>query len=290
MGERTDRTRKGEFVPQGAGFREHYGPWALVTGASSGIGEAFAREIASRGVNLVLVARRRDRLVRLARELQDAHSIEAIAVEADLCERDFLAPIEAACAGKDIGLVVSNAGFGLKGLHAEQDAERLDAMLAVNARAPMQLARAFAPGLTKRGRGGLLFTGSMEGFFGFPWSAAYSATKAFVLSLGESLWVELRAQGVDVLVLAPGATDTEALPSQGFRAEDLPGLLQPEEVARLALDRIRRGPAYVSGAMNRWSTRFLRLLPRSLAVRLAGATMRKTLGRASADGGTPPKP
>ncbi len=276
-------------MPQGAEFRERYGPWALVTGASSGIGEAFAREIASRGVNLVLVARRSDRLVRLARGLQDAHSIEAIAVEADLCARDFLAPIEAACAGKDIGLVVSNAGFGLKGPHAEQDAGRLDAMLAVNARAPMHLARAFAPGLAKRGRGGLLFTGSMEGFFGFPWSAAYSATKAFVLSLGESLWVELRTQGVDVLVLAPGATDTEALTSQGFRAEDLPGLMQPGEVARLALDRIRRGPTYVSGAMNRWSTRFLRLLPRSLAVRLVGATMRRAIGSASDDGEPTPK-
>lgn len=153
----------------------------------------------------------------------------------------------------------------------------------------MHLARAFAPGLAKRGRGGLLFTGSMEGFFGFPWSAAYSATKAFVLSLGESLWVELRTQGVDVLVLAPGATDTEALTNQGFRAEDLPGLMQPDEVARLALDRIRRGPTYVSGAMNRWSTRFLRLLPRSLAVRLAGATMRRAIGSASDDGEPTPK-
>jgi short-subunit dehydrogenase len=249
----------------------------LVTGASSGIGEQFARLLAAEGFHLVVVARRAERLEDLAAELRAAHGVEVEPLALDLAREDAAATLRAACAARDLGLVVSNAGIGLKGLHADQNPEALAEMLAVNCRAPLLIANAFAPKLVERGRGGLLLVGSIEAYVGFPYSAAYAASKAFVRSLGEALWAELRPCGVDVLVLSPGPTDTEILPSSGFRPEEMAGLMSPEEVARLALTRLGRGPSFVPGAGNRALVTALSLLPRKLAVTLAGKGMRAAL-------------
>jgi short-subunit dehydrogenase len=265
-------------------FARNYGPWAVVTGASSGIGEHFARQLAAEGLHLVLVARRAQRIERLAVELRGAHGVEVEALPLDLGRSDFLEPILAACAGKEVGLVVSNAGTGLKGPHHEAPPEKLGAMLDVNCRAPMLLARAFAPRLIERGRGGFLITGSLEAYQGFPYSAAYAATKAFVRSLGESLWFELREHGVDALVLNPGATDTEILPNQGIDPDDMVGLMPPQRVAQLALARLGRGPVTISGITNRILVGVLSTLPRRLALKLAARGMRDAIekGRALA--------
>src|SRR5262249_5999725 len=154
-------------------FADRYGPWALVTGASSGIGEAFARALAARGLHLVLTARRVPELEALAASLRAEHHDEVRVAGVDLARGGFLPALTAACAGVDVGLIVANAGFGLKGEHHEQDPERLTAMLSVNCLAPMLLANAFAPRLIARGRGGILFTSSIESFLPFPWSSAY---------------------------------------------------------------------------------------------------------------------
>ena len=186
----------GRPVPTPDDFRYRYGPWALVTGASSGIGEHFARRLADRGLNLLVAARRLDRLEALARELRDTHRVEVVPVAVDLAADEVADALVGACGERDVGLVVSNAGLGMKGLLADADAEELEDMLAVNCRAPMLVARAFAPRLVARGRGGLVLVGSIEGFQGYPWSTAYAATKGFVHSLGEGLWGELHPKGV----------------------------------------------------------------------------------------------
>ncbi len=258
-------------------FAQRYGPWAAVTGASSGIGEQFARLVAAEGLNVILVARRVDRLEALAAELRQEHGIEVESAAIDLSKPDFLELLLEACDDKDIGLVISNAGFGLKGLHHEMPLERLSAMLDVNCRAPLLLTNAFAPRLIERKRGGILLTGSMEGFFGVPWSAGYSATKAFVLSLGEAMWSELRRHNIDVLVLAPGATDTETHAGQGIAREDLVGLKSPQEVARLGLEHLGRRPVYVSGLLNRLYIGVCGILPRKWAVVSMGAGVRKVV-------------
>lgn len=263
-------------------FAERYGPWALVTGASSGIGEQFATVLAERGLNLVIGARRRSRLERLAAELRGKHAVEVEVLELDLAAADFLESLLGATAGKDLGLVVCNAGFGLKGLHHLQERAQLDDMLAVNARAPTLIAQAYAPGLIARGRGGLLITGSVEGFLAFPWSAAYAASKAYVRSLGEALWGELRPLGVDVLVLAPSATDTEAVRLQGFDPAQLHNLMSPRDVVELALGQFGKGPTFVPGAKNRAMVRFLTLLPRRWAIGLAGKGTKAALDKAAA--------
>ncbi len=214
-------------------FRNRYGPWAIVTGASSGIGEHFARQLGARGIHLILIARRIERIEALAAELRRNCAVEVIALELDLATADFLNGLRAACGERDVGLVVSNAGLPAKGPLCETDPGALLSVLDVNARAPLLLARAFAPALIRRGRGGLLMTGSIEGFHGFPHSTVYAASKAFLLSLGEGLWGELRGCGVDVLVLLPGATDTEVLAKSGVDREDMvTGVMDPAEVAR----------------------------------------------------------
>jgi hypothetical protein len=258
-------------------FSQKYGPWSIVTGASSGIGEQFAHLLAAEGLNVILVARRGDRLEALAEGLVERHGIEAEVIALDLSKPAFLEELLDACEGKDIGLVISNAGFGLKGLNHETDLDKLSMMLDVNCRAPLLITRALTPKLIERGRGGILFTGSMEGFFGVPWSAAYSATKAFVLSLGEALWSELGKRNIDVLVLAPGATDTETHIGQGIAREDLPGLKSPEEVALLGLEQLGKRPVYVSGFLNRQFIRVCSILPRRWAVALIGAGVRRVV-------------
>jgi short-subunit dehydrogenase len=265
-------------------FLSKYGPWAVVTGASSGIGEQFARKLAAEGFDLVLVARRAERIQSLAAELRGQHRAEVHPLPLDLCRPDFLEPLLSACEGRDVGLVVSNAGTGMKGPHHQAPPERLAAMLDLNCRVPLLLVRAFAPRLIERGRGGLLITGSIEAYQGFPYSAAYAATKAFVHSFGEALWVELREHGVDVLVLNPGPTDTEILPNQGICPDDMLGLMSPEKVAKLALKRLGRGPVYISGALSRLLLGILSILPRRLALKLAARGMLDAIEKGRARG------
>lgn len=266
-------------------FLQKYGPWALVTGASSGIGEQFAHLLAKEQLNVIMVARRADRLDSIASQLRSQYGIETRVVPLDLSDPGFLDQLMKSSEGLDIGLIVSNAGFGLKGLHHEIPLDKLSQMLEVNCRANMLITHAFIPLLMKRGHGGIILTGSMEGFFGVPWSAAYSATKAFVLSLGEALWDELRRDNIDVLVLSPGSTDTDTHIAQGINKKDLPSLKPPQEVAKMGLEQLGRKPVFITGFTNRQLIRFLSMLPRKRAVRIVGSGVRKILlkGRRSAN-------
>jgi uncharacterized protein len=264
-------------MSRAAMLREKYGPWALVTGASSGIGEHFARQLARAGFNLLLVARREDRLRDLRAELGQRRRREFEPVVADLADPDAVERVVASTTGRDVGLLVSNAGFGLKGAFLSHDRARLEAMLNVNARAPLLLAHALLPRLRRRATGGIILTGSQEGEAPFPWSTAYAATKAFVHSLGMGLYGELAGTGIDVLVLAPGATDTEGLGLQGFDAASLPGLMPPSEVARQALRELGRTPFHIPGADNRKFVTQLRRMPRRRQIEFNASNMAATL-------------
>lgn len=243
-------------------FVSRYGPVALITGASSGIGRAFAAELASRGLDLLLVARRKDRLHRLASELGQDFGVAVTVCGADLAEPAAVDQIVAAAADLDIGLLVSNAGFGLKGAHQDNDPLRMAAMLQVNCAAPLQLTHRLLPGLLQRGRGGIIITSSVEGLMGVPYSAAYAASKAFTNSLGESLWGELSPAGIDVLALCPGSTDTEAHALQGIDTSTLEGMMSPTAVAVEALENLSNGPIHVAGAQNQAMFAALTGMPR----------------------------
>ena len=255
-------------------FTNKYGPVALVTGASSGIGQSFAERLAAIGMDLVLVARRVQRMESLAARLQATHGVAVTVCAIDLAEASATERIAAATASLDIGLLVSNAGFGLKGDHSANDARAMTEMLMVNCHAPMQLAQRFIPRLRKRGKGGIILTSSVEGLIGCPYSAAYSASKAFVKSLGEALWGELTPDGIDVLTICPGATDTEALRHHGIDPATLPNVMSPDAVAKFALENLSRGPVLITS--EHYQATFDRLLsmPRRDALAAMAARMK----------------
>jgi short-subunit dehydrogenase len=227
-------------------FKHEFGPVALVTGASSGIGKSFAEVLASIGLDLVLVARRRQRLEELAARLREQYSVQVTLCQVDLARSGASAQILDDTAELDVGLLVSNAGFGIKAAHAASDPQTMTDMLMVNCHVPMLLSHGFIPRLRARGNGGMIFTSSVEGLMGCPYSAAYSASKAMLISLGEALWGELAPEGIKVLTLCPGPTDTEAAALQGMDPAKIQGMMSPDEVARLALENIDQGPTFVS--------------------------------------------
>jgi short-subunit dehydrogenase len=256
-------------------FIEQYGPVALVTGASSGIGKSFAEILAAKGLDLVVVARRSQRLEESAARLRAQHGVRVRVHQADLSVAAAAQEIVEAASSLDIGLVVSNAGFGLKGSFDEGGPKALADMLMVNCHTAMMLARGFVPRLRKRKKGGIIFTSSVEGLIGVPFSAAYAATKAFLISLGEGLWGELTPEGIDVLTLCPGATDTEAPGLQGIDTKTLDHVMSAHEVAIRTLDNLGNGPVYV--ASDHYKANFERLLamPRREALSAIARSMRR---------------
>jgi short-subunit dehydrogenase len=256
-------------------FIDRYGPVALITGASSGIGRSFAELLAAKGLDLVLTARRLDRLDQLAARLTSAHGINVKVHQTDLSQASAPQEMLDVTANLDVGLLVSNAGFGLKGRFDSGDPTMLTDMLMVNCNAPMILARGFVPRLLARRKGGIILTSSVEGLIGIPFSTAYAATKGFVNSLGEGLWGELAPEGIDVLTLCPGATDTEAPRLQGIDPATLEHVMSPDEVAARAIGNLGNGPVYVASDHYRENFERLLALPRRDAVAAIARSMRK---------------
>ena len=258
-------------------FTSSYGPVALVTGASSGIGAAFAEQLASRGLDLIVVARREERLTQLQARLGRDYGVKVTPICADLAHPDAAANILAAAAGFDVGLVVSNAGFSMKGEHAQNDPVQLAEMLMVNCQAPLQLTRGFVPRLRARGRGGIILVSSIEALIGCPYSAAYSGTKALVKALGEGLWAELQPEGIDVLTLCPGATESEAAARAGMDLSKLQHVMKAEDVATLTLENLKHGPTFISSEHYGKQFDALLALPRRDALMRMAAGLRQTL-------------
>lgn len=229
-------------------FKDRYGPVALITGASSGIGWGFAEELAERGFDLILVARRTERLEHLAEQLERQHGTKSSICDGDLSQPGTPMELHQLLAGRDIGLVVSNAGFSVRGPHESLDAGELTEMLTVNCHAPLHLARLFLPALKARGKGGFIMVSSIEALMGCPMSAAYAAMKALVLHLAEGLYAEAAGSGVDILACCPGATATEAGARAGVDMSQLANVQQPRDLAVLTLDNLANGPAYFPNA------------------------------------------
>jgi len=251
-------------------WSERFGGAALVTGASSGIGEAFARALAARGMDVILVARRRERLVALARELEAQRKIRAVAVVVDLGRADAaqIVGAEVESAGMKVGLLVNNAGFAQFGDFARQDPAEQAGMIDVNCRAPVALARAFAPGMVARGRGGIIFVASNAAYQPTPYLSVYAATKVFDLFVAEALWAELKPHGVEVLAVSPGHVRTGFQARSGDPVRNPPGgKAQPDEVVATALSVLGRKPSVIHGLRNVAVAVLVRLLPRTVVMR-----------------------
>ena len=257
-------------------FATRYGTWAVVTGASSGIGAEFARQLAAAGVAVALVARRRDRLTALATELARAHGVATRVCAHDLAVPSAAEALAADVADLELGLVICNAGTSWKGAFLAHDPADQRRMIEVNCQAPVAVTRALAPRLVARGRGGLIIVSSTGAFQGLPWSAVYGATKAFDLLLGEALRVELAPDGVDVVTLCPGGTDTEGPMNTGVDPAKVPVKLMPvAPVVRAALAALGRRGLVIPGAANKAGALAIRMVPRAVAARTAGRIMKR---------------
>jgi hypothetical protein len=258
------------FDERGVPLRDRYGEWALVTGASAGIGAEFARALAREGMSCVVTARRQDRLTALAAEIEREYQVGTRAVALDLAAPGGTEQLARAVDDLAIGILVNNAGFGYAGRFERQDAERLRTMVQLNCLAPVLLTKQLLPGMRARGRGAVIITGSAAGAQPVPFNCVYAATKAFDRSLGEGLWSELQGTGVDVLVLEPGPTRTEF---QAVAAEMAHAGERPEDVVRVALDALGHQPSVISGWYNWLRANATRLAPRSLVALMAGKVM-----------------
>ena len=255
----------------GANLIQKYGPTAVVTGASDGIGKAFAHRLAELGFSLILVARRRDRLEDLARRLAAEHGIEAQAIALDLCVPGAVRTVIDAASAVDAGLLIAAAGFGSSGPFLSQDIDAELGMIDLNSRAVTEVCHGLGEQFVSRGRGGIVLMGSLVGRQGAPFAATYAATKAYIHALGEALAIELKSKGVDVLVSAPGPVRS------GFasRARMSMGASDsPEQVASQTLTALGRRDMTVPGRVGRFLTMSLIALPRFARLRIMGGIMR----------------
>ena len=260
-------------------LRERYGGWALVTGASSGLGECYAEALAERGFPLLLVARRAERLEDLAAKLRKERGVDVEVVVLDLADPAAADRVAAAAGDREVGVLVNNAGFGFSGRFADGDPAADARMVQLNCGTVVALTHRFLPPMLRRGRGAVIVVASLAGHQPTPWFAVYGATKAFDLAFAEALWSELRGTGVDVQALCPGSTRTEF--SVRAHISRPPDGDDPRAVVEEGLRRLGRGPSVVTGLGNKCAALLHRFLPRGVVANATGAVLAKELLRAS---------
>lgn len=252
----------------------------MVVGAAQGLGAEFCRQLAARGLNLVMVALDDDELLTLASRLESEHGVRVRTVAGDVTRAEVLARLAAATTGLEVGLLVHNAALASRTPFLDTPIDVHLAAVRLNVTVPLRLIDRFVPAMTRRGRGGVILLGSLAGLHGTPLLATYSATKAFIVTLAEALWDEWRPSGVDVIALIPGPTDTPGYrASAPRRTRFTPPPMPPTPVVTAALAAIGTRPWTIAGRTNRFTGFLLtRVLPRRVAVRLTGRTMRTMFG------------
>lgn len=257
-------------------MRDYQGKTAVVTGASSGIGVEFAKRLAERGANLVLVARRKERLQTVAKEIKAEHKINIEIVVADLSEIGAAEKLFKSLQRKKIqvDVLINNAGFGTMGEFKNSSLEKFTEEIQLNISTLVQLSRLVLPGMVERKHGVLVNVASTAAYQPVPYMAVYAATKAFVLSFTEALWGELAGSGVSALALSPGGTKTEffEVASEGKRTDGFGSMQTVEQVvatALAALDKSNPPPSVISGGMNAAMARSGRLVSRKAVIKIA---------------------
>lgn len=248
--------------------------WAVVTGASGGIGAAFVERLAKDGLNVVLAARSTAAMERLAVGIRSRHGVQAEVVGCDLATTAGRSALLAATAEREVGVLINNAGFGTVGDFVTTDPERMAREISLNCAAVALLSRAYAPAMAERRRGAIVNVSSTTAYQPIPSMAVYAATKAFVLSMTQAMWHELRPYGVAVLALCPGATETEF-----FAAAGDDGVLsirrQPEHVVDTCFEALRKGkPAVIDGPMYRALAMAAKVAPARVAIPVAKRMLR----------------
>jgi len=260
-------------------FKLKYGPWAMVTGASRGIGAEFARQCAERGLNVILIATNEKLLQQQKDFIEKTHSVETRTVALDLSREDILDVLNPITKNCEIGLLICNAGISSVKSFFKQDQAELLRQFYVNARAAIMLTRCYGELMQKRKRGGIILLSSASALYGTAYSANYAGTKAYNLILGESLWYELKKEGVDVLGFMPGCTRTPGFDKHNPKPGAFVPVMGVEETVADALKSLGRRPSRIAGSMNRLAYFLIgRLLSRRGAINAVSGSMGKIFG------------
>jgi len=263
-------------------FSSRYGPWALVTGAARGLGAEYSRQIAAKGVNVLMIDLLADELARTAEDTRKATGRQIETMTVDLSLPGFIDKIKQRTDGMEIGLLVSNAAYGPVGMFVERGLEEKLRVLAINTRAPLTLVHEFATKMAARGHGGIILMSSASAMQGTPYVANYAATKAYNLILAEGLWAELHKKGVDVLGFMPGTTNTPGYLESKAQSENakMVRVMEPGPTVAEALTALGRRPSHIAGRGNR-ITFFIsgKLMPRKAAIALTTRMMDKMYGK-----------
>lgn len=248
-------------------FKNKYGPWAIIAGASEGLGAAFAEALAKENLNLILIARRQELLKELSETLQDRFGVEVIIHSQDLADidllRDYLFSVT-----EDIGLLVYNAAFAPIGYFEDMDEGEILKTADVNIRAPLLLVKTLTGKMIPRSKGGVILMSSLSGFHGSPKIAAYSASKAYNTILAEGLWKEMKSHNIDIMACCAGAVRTPGY-EHAQNIKEAPGTMNPSAVVTQALRALGKKPIVIPGVQNRFFCFILnRLLPRITSIKL----------------------
>jgi short-subunit dehydrogenase len=255
-------------------FKEKYGSWAIITGASSGLGVEFAHQLAEKGLNLVLVARREELMIELAEKIQSKYPVEVRIIALDLAKEGFYNELAEKTSDLDIGLIVNNAGMNIEGHFYRGDLDRNIQMIRLNMEAPFTIAYEMGKKFIEKGKGGIIFTASSSSFQATPYLSHYGATKAYLLSLAESMNYEFKDKGVDVIALCPGMTESEM--TKGMKGN--PIVMKAAPVVKLAIDNLGKQAYIVPGLGNKIQAFMTqRVLGRDLSRVITGSLMKRVL-------------
>jgi uncharacterized protein len=243
-------------MSRNASFRERYGAWAVVAGASEGLGAAFAEALAARKMNLVLLARRKPVLDTLAGSLREKYAVEVRTLGCDLASASWTDALSQQTEGLDIGVAIYNAAFSFVAPLLSRPLQDALSVVDVNVAGPLRMVHALAPNMVKAGRGAIVLMSSLAGFQGSPKLSAYAASKAFNMILAESLWAELGPAGIDVLASCAGAIRTPGY--EKALKKEAPGTLDAPSVVEATLHALGSGPIVIPGALNKFASFYLR--------------------------------
>jgi len=256
-------------------WKEGYGEWALVTGASSGIGKEFCYQLANRGMNIILVARRKEIIEKIALDIEHKNGVKTRIINIDITQDSATEIIFQNVQDLEVGFLVNNAGFGSFGDFHITQLNKYENMIKLNCLVPVLLSYKFLIKMIQRKKGGIIFLSSKSAYQPTPFFSVYGATKVFNLFLGEALWSEYKKHGIHVLSLSPGLVNTEFQKNAGV-TPDRKGIMwsQPKDVVKTALSSIGIKSSVIHGNLDKFLAFLIRLSPRKLSIRLAGLVAR----------------
>jgi uncharacterized protein len=245
-------------------LEEKYGKWALVTGASSGIGKSFAKYLASKGINIVMISRSEPRLYEVSEEIIKTYSVLTIILPADLSKEESVNKIVQRLENIQVGILVNNAGYSLTGDFIDGSLDAQTDLMKINSLIPMQLSYYFAKKMKAFGKGAIINIASVSGFMPLPGWNVYAAAKAFLISFSKSLWYELKTHNIDVLVVCPGAAKTEFYKVSKTKLRGI----DPDELVIESFKNLGKKPIAYFGFSNRFIAFVMKFLPSKISLKL----------------------